>query len=34
MRCPVEVTDCFGVTRTMLIPPDMGAGKIRWSELK
>lgn len=34
MRYPVEVTDCFGTTRTMLIPPDMSAGKVRWSELK
>jgi hypothetical protein len=31
---PVEVTDCFGITRTMVIPPDMSAGKVRWSELK
>lgn len=34
MRFPVEVTDCFGTTRTMLIPPDMSSGKKRWSELK
>jgi DNA polymerase I-like protein with 3'-5' exonuclease and polymerase domains len=34
MRHPIEVTDCFGITRTMLIPPDMSAGKVRWSELK
>lgn len=34
MRTEVSVTDCFGITRTMVIPPDMGAGKKRWSELK
>ncbi len=34
MREPITVTDCFGETRTMLIPPDMSAGKVRWSELK
>jgi hypothetical protein len=34
MRFPVNIADCDGVVRTMLIPPDMAAGKKRWSELK
>lgn len=34
MRMEVAVTDCVGVTRKMLIPPDISAGKVRWSELK
>ena len=34
MRMEVQVTDCFGIVRSMLIPPDMSAGKTRWSELK
>jgi hypothetical protein len=34
MRTPVQVTDCFGIERTMIIPPDMNAGSERWSELK
>jgi hypothetical protein len=34
MRQAISVTDTFGVTRTMVIPPDMNAGTKRWSELK
>lgn len=34
MRRTIPVTDCFGTTREMTIPPDMSAGKKRWSELK
>ena len=34
MRMEVAVTDCVGVSRRMSIPPDMSAGKVRWSELK
>ncbi len=34
MRRTIPVTDCFGITRDMSIPPDMSAGKKRWSELK
>jgi hypothetical protein len=34
MRVGTPVTDCFGITRTMTIPPEMSAGKKRWSELK
>jgi len=34
MRQAIEITDTFGITRTMVIPPDMSAGKVRWSELK
>jgi len=34
MRQSIPVTDCFGITRTMVIPPDMSCGKTRWSELK
>jgi hypothetical protein len=34
MRLPVPVTDIKGVTRTMVIPPDISAGKTHWSMLK
>lgn len=34
LRTPVPITDCFGIERVMVIPPDMSAGKKRWSELK
>lgn len=34
MRFPVLVTDPVGITREMVIPCDMAAGKERWSELK
>lgn len=34
MQEPVQIKDIKGVTRTMLIPPDMNSGKKYWSELK
>lgn len=34
MKNPIEVRDIKGVTRTMLIPPDMKAGAWFWSDLK
>ena len=34
MEEPVQIRDIKGVTRTMLIPPDMNSGKKYWSELK
>lgn len=34
MHEPIPVTDIKGVTRTMLIPPDLNCGKKYWSELK
>lgn len=34
MREPVKVKDIKGVTRTLLIPPDISAGKTHWSMLK
>lgn len=34
MRTPVAIKAPDGVTRTMLIPSDISAGKERWSELK
>lgn len=34
MVYPVEVTDIKGITRTMVIRPDVSAGKKFWSELK
>jgi DNA polymerase I-like protein with 3'-5' exonuclease and polymerase domains len=34
MKCPVPVKGVDGVTRTMLIPPDLSAGKIYWADLK
>lgn len=34
MEEPVKVKDIKGITRTMLIPPDMNSGKKYWSELK
>ena len=34
MARPVEVKDCFGKKRMMLIPPDISAGKTHWADLK
>jgi hypothetical protein len=34
MRQAITVTDTFGITRTMVIPPDMNSGTKRWSEMK
>lgn len=34
MKNPVQITDIKGVTRTMLIPPDMAAGGWYWSDIK
>lgn len=34
MENPKEIADCKGVKRTMLIPPDLSAGKKVWAELK
>lgn len=34
MRNPVQIKDIKGVTRTMLIPPDLSCGKKYWAELK
>jgi DNA polymerase I-like protein with 3'-5' exonuclease and polymerase domains len=34
MKHTVPVKDCFGVTRNMLIPNDIGAGGIAWADLK
>lgn len=34
MRHPVPVKDIKGVTRTMVIPPDISAGKTHWAMLK
>lgn len=34
MENPKQITDVRGVTRTMLIPPDLSAGKRFWNELK
>lgn len=34
MVYPVQVTDIKGVTRTMLIPPDMNSGARYWGDLK
>ncbi len=34
MRLPVDVVDIKGVKRTMVIPPDISAGKTHWSMLK
>lgn len=31
---PTPVTDIQGVTRTMLIPPDVSAGQLSWAKLK
>ena len=34
MRVPVEVTDIFGVKRTLVVPVGMKSGAERWSEVK
>jgi hypothetical protein len=34
MENPVQIRDIKGVTRTMLIPPDMSAGGWFWSDIK
>jgi hypothetical protein len=34
MKEPIQVRDIKGKTRTLLIPPDVSAGKVFWSELK
>jgi len=34
MKHPIPVTGVDGVQRTMLIPPDMNAGEVYWSQLK
>ena len=34
MKCPVEIKGVDGVTRTMLIPPDMNSGERVWANLK
>ena len=34
MRKAVQVKDCFGVTRTMVIPNDCNSGKVYWGDLK
>lgn len=34
MQIANQITDCHGVTRTMIVPSDVNAGKVYWSELK
>ena len=34
MQTPVDIKDPLGITRTMVIPSDISAGKRRWSEIK
>lgn len=34
MRSSVRVTDTFGISRDMVIPPTIESGKARWSDLK
>lgn len=34
MEYPVQISDTFGVTRTMVIPPDLSAGETVWASLK
>jgi hypothetical protein len=34
MTHAIDVKDCFGKTRSMLIPPDISAGQTYWADLK
>lgn len=34
MQISTTVTDCHGVSRVMIVPSDVNAGKVYWSELK